>query len=208
MKCGHARRLFGAYWDDETTQAEREWLESHLASCSPCRHEYEKFSRAIELVSSLPRVEPAPDLLERVMSRRRRAAPAPDRFPAPTPRWVPITAAAALLGLAASLVVPWLGVTPRGHRIGAPARLEALSEPELVRRVAVQSAPPAAPPVSATTATPGLVASTSTAAIPDSLFDHSEDVEFILDPVTLRRGRATVTRLPGGVQGEKAVISF
>jgi hypothetical protein len=46
------------------------------------------------------------------------------------------------------------------------------------------------------------------ASIPDSLFDHSEDVEFILDPVTLRRGRATVTRLPAGVQGEKAVISF
>ena len=29
MKCGQARRLFGAYWDDEITQAEREWLEAH-----------------------------------------------------------------------------------------------------------------------------------------------------------------------------------
>ena len=30
-RCDQARRLFGAYWDDEVTQAEREWLESHLS---------------------------------------------------------------------------------------------------------------------------------------------------------------------------------
>ena len=27
MNCDDARRLFGAYWDDELTLAEREWLE-------------------------------------------------------------------------------------------------------------------------------------------------------------------------------------
>ena len=30
MKHHEAQRLFGAYWDDETTQAEREWLEGLL----------------------------------------------------------------------------------------------------------------------------------------------------------------------------------
>ena len=37
MNCGDARRLFGAYWDDEITLAERDWLESHFASCAACR---------------------------------------------------------------------------------------------------------------------------------------------------------------------------
>jgi anti-sigma factor RsiW len=73
MRCDRIRGLFGAYWDDEITQAEREWVESHFAACTPCRDEYESFSRSIELVSSLPREEASPDLVERVMARVRRA---------------------------------------------------------------------------------------------------------------------------------------
>jgi hypothetical protein len=47
------------------------------------------------------------------------------------------------------------------------------------------------------------------AALTDSLFDHSEDVEFILDPVVLHRGRAqAASHLPAGAQGERTVISF
>ena len=42
----------------------------------------------------------------------------------------------------------------------------------------------------------------------DSLFDHNEDVEFILDPITLRRGRATMTRQMARTEGKRAVISF
>ena len=45
----------------------------------------------------------------------------------------------------------------------------------------------------------------------DDLFDHSEDVEFILDPVALRRGRAIPlpsTPAAGDVQVERAVITF
>ena len=37
---------------------------------------------------------------------------------------------------------------------------------------------------------------------------HTDDVEFILDPVTLRRGRATVTRAQGSPQAEQALITF
>jgi hypothetical protein len=43
------------------------------------------------------------------------------------------------------------------------------------------------------------------------VFDHSEDVEFILDPVTLHRGRASVTHTGSrrtGVEGGQAIISF
>lgn len=211
MRCGQARRLFGSYWDDETTQAEREWLEAHLGACTPCRCEYEEFSRAVEIAGALPRLEAAPDLLDRVLARTRRVAPAPDRFPAASPHWVSITAAAALATLAVSLVLPWLGALPRGHR-AAPAgsSVQALRQPEIVSPVAARGSarPDQAAPAGVRAGEPQLVASASGAAISDSLFDHSEDVEFILDPVTLHRGRATVSRSPNGVQGEKAVISF
>ena len=65
MTCAHARRLFGACWDDEITQGEREALEAHFASCPGCREEYEAYSRTLEHVNTLPRVEAAPDLVDR-----------------------------------------------------------------------------------------------------------------------------------------------
>jgi hypothetical protein len=46
------------------------------------------------------------------------------------------------------------------------------------------------------------------AAVPDSIFDPSEDIEFVLDAVTLRRGRATVERGSQAIHAEQAVISF
>ena len=46
------------------------------------------------------------------------------------------------------------------------------------------------------------------AAVPDSMFDHSEDVEFILDPMTLHRGRPAVVRASGAAQGQQATITF
>ena len=56
MNCARARGLFGACWDDEITQAEREALEAHFAACPGCRAEYDEYSRALELVVALPRV--------------------------------------------------------------------------------------------------------------------------------------------------------
>ena len=208
MKCAQIVRLFGAYWDDETTRAEREWVEAHLASCASCRQEYEAFARTLELVASLPRVEPAPDLVERVLSRARRAAPAPDLVPAGARPWVPVTAAVALAVLAGSLALPWLGIRTQSLRDPAtptvaerePARLGPLAERLVPSRLA-----PAGGPVAGVE--PDLAAVTKAGTVPDTLFDHSEDVEFILDPVKLQRGRATLTR-PPAVQGEKAVLSF
>ena len=89
MICVQARRLFGACWDDEITQAERESLEAHFASCAGCREEYDVYSRALELMTTLPRIEPAPDLMEHVLARTRHTAPAPDRVGAPGFPWVP-----------------------------------------------------------------------------------------------------------------------
>jgi len=195
MKCHDARRLFGPYWDDECTQAEREWLEAHFSSCAPCRHDYEDQARVLETMAALPRYEASPELLERTLARIRHVSPAPDRLPERRTGWVPATAAAALLILGGALVLQWTA-TMRGP-LSSPDRVA--TKPEISQVTApVPVAPPTAEQVAA-----------AVPSIPDSLFDHSEDVEFVLDPVTLKRGRATVTReLPNGVRTEQAVVSF
>ena len=192
-RCDQASRLFGAYWDDEVTQAEREWLESHLAGCTACRQQYEQLTRTIETVGSLPRTDVAADLPERALAAARRATSAPDRIAiAPArPAWIPVTAAAALLLLGMSALLPWIA-SNWGPQLSAQ-RSSPVAEPKLVAVAHPDGAPVAR----------------AGATLADSLFDHAEDVEFILDPVVLHRGRAqSPSRLPAGVQGEQAVISF
>ena len=192
-RCDQASRLFGAYWDDEVTQAEREWLESHLAGCTVCRQQYEQLTRTLETVGSLPRIDVAADLPERALAAARRATSAPDRIAiAPArPTWIPVTAAAALLLLGMSALLPWIA-SNWGPQTSAQ-RSAPVAEPKLVAVASPDGAP----------------AARAGATLADSLFDHAEDVEFILDPVVLHRGRAQApSRLPAGVQGEQAVISF
>jgi predicted anti-sigma-YlaC factor YlaD len=197
MKCTHARRLFPAFWDDETTQAEREWLEAHFTACPACRREYESYARTLELVGSLPRIEPAPDLAERALARARRAETAPDRLPVSSPQWVPITAAAVgLVLITLTIAGPWLGAIHTGD---PTARSASVRQPVLVPV-------PEPTAVGAPAERGGRATMASGAPLSDSLFDHSEDVEFVLDPVTLHRGRASLSR--GTTQGERAVITF
>jgi hypothetical protein len=203
MNCGDARRLFGAYWDDEVTLAEREWLEAHFTACAGCRTEYEAWARAIELAGSLPRVEVVPGLAERTLARARRVTAVPDRLPVRPARWIPITATAALVTIAATMLMQWMGVAPVA-RLTPSRPATAVTEPVLV------SAPGAAGPAADRPSDRDAVRDAGWAAgVPDSLFDHSADVEFILDPVTLRKGRAhTVLHLNPNVRGDKAVITF
>lgn len=210
MICVQARRLFGACWDDEITQAERESLEAHFASCTRCREEYDVYSRALELVTTLPRIEPAPDLVERALARSRRVAPAPDRMGAPGFPWVPITATAALVAVAFTVFSPWLvghnaPVALRPTKTPAPIVQPELRQPATLASEATGSAAPGA---RGTTSGQPAVVTDPLAAVPDSLFDHSEDVEFILDPMTLRRGRPATLRSSGSVKGQQATITF
>ena len=208
MNCTHARRLFAACWDDEITQAEREWLEGHFVGCALCRTDYEQYSRALEALADLPRVEASPDLVERVLARARRARAAPDRIISGSLTWVPATAAAvALLLIGATLLSPWLPPVPRGSRGSRIAGTPPVRQPELV----VPRVVPARPPYGSRTTPPSVTAGEADrvlANIPDSLFDHGDDVEFILDPVTLRRGRPAVNRRMPAVQGQQATITF
>ncbi len=202
MNCGQAGNLFSAYWDDELTQGEREWLESHFASCPTCRREYDQLTRTLEQMSALPRVEVSSGFAERVLASARRRAPAADRMPIAARRWVPITATAVLLAVLAGMVIQWSGL-PLGPRRSVSVALEqpVLVEPQA--RAVVGGSTPAAPGQDGAWMA-------GNAGVSDSLFDHNEDVEFILDPVTLRKGRAhTVVRVqPGPARGEQAVITF
>ena len=210
MICVQAHRLFGACWDDEITQAERESLEAHFASCASCREEYDVYSRALELMTTLPRVEPAPDLVERVLARSRRAAAAPDRVGAPGFPWVPVTATAALVAVAFTLISPWLLTRSTPIALRQSTTQGSVAQPELRRpgglsATATKTAVPGAR--GASLSGPGS-GNDPLAAVPDSLFDHSEDVEFILDPMTLHRGRPATVRVGGSVQGQQATITF
>ena len=198
--CDQVRRLAGAYWDDEVTQAEREWFDAHLAGCEGCRTHYEGFARALELTGALPRIETAADLPERALAAARRAAAVPDRVVvvSSSPTWVPVAAAAGLLVVGGLLLYPMLAARGPVAPSGFAARTAPVTEARLV--AVVEPSAPQAP------STP-VAASRTTVA--DSVFDHSEDVEFILDPVVLHRGRAqAVSHMPAGVQGEQTVISF
>lgn len=212
-RCTRARDLFGSFWDDEISRAEREWLEGHLSGCSECRREYEQYARSLELVASLPRHEASEGLVDRVLARTRQAASAPDVigprrvFADDRPVWIPVAAAAAIVALAFAAVLPWIaprGGVPSGSIANnvAPAPAAPVAQPRLV-------SVPAPAPETPRTDVPRSAAPSGPVVLADSLFDHTEDVEFILDPVTLRRGRAhTVSRLPQGVQAEQAVITF
>ncbi len=200
MNCRQSRGLFGPYWDDELTQAEREWLEGHFAGCAACRAEYEQFARTLEAVGSLPRVDAPPDLAQRALARARRANPERDRLPSTTPAWVPVTATVALAAIAVTVVLQF--AMPLVARRDGAIPVAAVPQPVLVRQ--------ASAPMPAPASTSAATAMHAAAAIPDSLFDHSEDVEFVLDPVTVRKGRAhPASRLaPQTATSQQAVITF
>ncbi len=165
------------------------------------------YSRALELLTTLPRVEPAPDLVERAVARSRRAARAEDRVGAAGFPWVPVTAAAALVAVAVTMVSPW--IAPRYARGPIRPRIETgrVVEPELRAPAALASGHALPGARGASLSRPGIAAD-PLAAVPDSMFDHSEDIEFILDPMTLHRGRPAVVRARHEVQGQQATITF
>ncbi|MEK7329389.1 MAG: hypothetical protein AAB113_01165, partial [Candidatus Eisenbacteria bacterium] len=101
----------------------------------------------------------------------------------------------------------WMGITPAG-RMTPRTGVAAVLEPVLVRSQDARTTASTVPDDRLATVR-GEADAPFAGGVPDSLFDHSADVEFILDPVTLRKGRAhTVLRLNPNVQGEKAVITF
>ncbi len=193
MICDRAQRLFGACWDDELTQAERDGLESHLESCPACRREYDEFSRALELTAALPRIEASADFVDRALARSRRATTAPDIVREAGSRWVPVAAVAAagaVFVVAAVFVgsnlqwkAPASVPTAQVFKVNGPA------EPRLVA---------AKPGVK-----PGKRSQEARRADVESLFDPDKNVEFVLGSAPVAGGR--VKRDP---EGQRPIITF
>ena len=202
--CHTAEGLFGAYWDDEATAAEREWLESHFKTCQQCHAEYERFALTLGAVSELPRLEARPDFTQRVMAAARAATPVADSIRPALVRevqWAPLAAAAAFVLVAAVSAYTVFGTRPGS---GPIAQSESRVTPSVT-----EPARPVAAPSTAVDAVADPRITGPVAVVTDSLFDHSADVEFMLEPVQLRRGRAhTGSRLPDGGQGDQVVITF
>ena len=191
MICDRARRLFGACWDDELTQAERDGLEGHLGSCPKCRTEYDEFSRVLELTAALPRVEASADFVDRVLVRSRRATTAPDVVREPASRWQPVAVAAAgaVLVVAAVLVASNLQwKAPASSQAPQVVRVEAPQEPRLTPKP---------------DAKPGERRPEARRGSAESLFDPDKNVEFILGSAAVSGGR--VKRDP---EGQRPVITF
>ena len=230
--CERAQSLYGPAWDDELSVAEREGLELHFTACPSCRRDYDEFARTLELVQGLPRPQVAGDFATRVLAeaRRREAEGGLRRVSAFAGGFF---ARPAALAIAAALIVAvgvsgalFLRPTPGPQKASTPQVAQATrlapptataGDPDVpISTGPVASAPRAtaprlasATPHAATTRTRTAAPSEALAAIPDSLFDHSEDVELVLDPVKLRRERGRgYTPVPTSVRGEQASITF
>ena len=230
--CERAQSLYGPAWDDELSVTEREGLELHFTACPSCRRDYDEFARTLELVQGLPRPQVAGDFATRVLAeaRRREAEGGLRRVSAFAGGFF---ARPAALAIAVALIVAvgvsgalFLRPTPGPLKTSAPQVAEAPSvlprtatagDPDVPissgpvasapQEAALASAPSHAATTVARTAAPA--SGDAMAAIPDSLFDHSEDVELVLDPVKLRRERGRgYTPVPTSVRGEQASITF
>ncbi len=67
MTCADARALFSALVDDEATAAERAAADTHLAGCTECRHELDRFARTVSMVRALPAERAPAGFVDRVV---------------------------------------------------------------------------------------------------------------------------------------------
>src|SRR5262249_58659825 len=138
------------------------------------RAEYDALARSLESLGALPRIDAAPDFVERTLARARRAAPASDRVGVPRPSWAPVAVAASLLFVAATLVAPWAG------RGGHSTAIRHVAPQEARLLANGQHQPVVMPQGGATTRT--TLNQDQVATLVDSLIDHTEDVDFVIDP--------------------------
>jgi hypothetical protein len=231
IACERAQSLFGPAWDDELSVAERDSLEQHFAGCSPCRRDYDELARTLELVQGLPRPQVSGDFATRVLAEaQRREAEGGRGFTVSRgffARPVRLAIAAALLvaaGVSGMLIsqkpvtqaplVATVADAPAPASKAAPAPV-VVGDPDVpvttdaTVSASVGSSSPAPSPKPTLERRARTRPAEVLAAVPDSLFDHTEDVEFVLDPVRMRRERGRgYTPVPTSARGEQASITF
>ena len=236
--CERAQSLFGPGWDDELSVVERESLERHFIECPGCRRDYDEFARTLELVQSLPRPQVSGDFATRVLAEARRREAENGRSFAARSGWFARPAALAfaatlfiLAGVGGFLIArhplipgapaPQVAQSsnPSPNPGSNPAVPRAAGDPDVPVTTGPTPgdadagtrvvAPPATTMMARATSPHRTRSSQVLAAVPDSIFDHSADVEFVLDPVKLRRERGRgYTPVPTSVRGETASITF
>ena len=100
MNCQEVQLQLSSYLEKSLDAIRMKSIESHLSSCPFCRAELHGLSDCIQLVSSLPMVEPPPGFTQRVMAHAREIEPEPrswQRFFAAFKITVPVQAAAVVL---------------------------------------------------------------------------------------------------------------
>jgi hypothetical protein len=62
LRCVQAKQLFSSYLDGAVTGTEMLALENHIASCAPCRTEYQSLRRTQQMLTSVARPKAPADL--------------------------------------------------------------------------------------------------------------------------------------------------
>lgn len=228
ISCDRASSLFGPAWDDELSVAERESLEAHFAACPACQRHYDEFARTLELVQTLPRPVASDDFAERVLREARarelaaslRRERRPAIFAAFGGRLAYAAAVLATVGVGAYVLSrPHAPATVAVRHEAAPVavaqrpalttRREGDPDSPVTGLAPASVAPTVAAAAKRHTARAALPNTAVASVVPDSLFDHSQDVDFVLDPVKLRRERGRgYTPVTSSVQGQAASITF
>jgi hypothetical protein len=224
IACERAQSLFGPAWDDELSVAERDSLEQHFAGCTSCRRDYDELARTLELVQGLPRPQVSGDFATRVLAEaQRREAEGGRGFTVTRgffARPVRLAIAAALLVAAgvSGMLIAQKPAAPQLARQPVVAPAKPMGDPDVPVSTDVVRTPPTlasvvpgspAPSAKPTLARRASARPAEVAVIPDSIFDHTADVELVLDPVRLRRERGRgYTPVPTSVRGEQASITF
>ena len=71
MNCRSAESLFSAFLEDELSQKERRFFESHLMSCRRCTASMREFKASMDLCGILPTVDTSPHFEDDLMARIR-----------------------------------------------------------------------------------------------------------------------------------------
>ena len=151
MTCQEARDLFSARADGLLGPDQRVALQGHLEGCVACRSEWERFSRTVELLQSVPEAQAPPAFARRVLEATRRE-PWPRRLLRSVfvPLHVKLPLEAAAVVLVSTLVILFSRQSPEFRRaVEAPPPAVTAPASEAPERSGYASSAPEPPPPAA-----------------------------------------------------------
>jgi len=100
MSCKAIREQFDEQLDECLTESQQVPFDAHIAACADCRHEWQAYADAWEVLERQPGIEPSFGFVERTL-RRLDEKPVAGRswFWLPSVRWATLAAAVVALGV-------------------------------------------------------------------------------------------------------------